>query len=107
MVNCMTKTNQSGLLFYVRHRKRLGSIVLIQRTPVIVISGLCQKIKSLVHVFRCQSDGIEQNENQILVQPRDLSKYKLAPAVDKIIARTFFGDEYFFEEFIEELGSVG
>lgn len=62
---------------------------------------------TLVHIFRCQSDEMEQNDNQILVQPRELLKYKLAPAVEKIIARTFFGDEYFFEEFTEELDSIG
>ena len=58
---------------------------------------------TLSHIFKCKTDDVEQNDNQIWVHPRKLHEYNLAPAVDKIIARTFFNDPHFFEEFSEDL----
>ena len=58
---------------------------------------------TLVHIFKCEADDVKQRDDQIWVSPRGLYKYNLAPAVEKIIARTFFNDAYFFEEFLEEL----
>jgi ADP-ribose pyrophosphatase YjhB (NUDIX family) len=58
---------------------------------------------TLVHIFKCEVDDVKQKENQIWVHPRGLHKYNLAPAVEKIIVRTFFNDVHFFEEFSEEL----
>lgn len=54
---------------------------------------------TLAHVFMGVSDEIEGISKSALVSPRNLSKYTLAPAIDQVIARSFFGDDYFFEEF--------
>ena len=70
---------------------------------VCVKSGDKKIASTFVHVFRCVYDDIIQNDEQILVHPRKLSNYKLAPAIEKIIARSFFDDPFFFEEYIEEL----
>ncbi len=56
---------------------------------------------TLAHIFRADADDIVVDERQKWVKVRDLDKYDLAPAVEKIVARTFFRDPYFFEEFEE------
>jgi ADP-ribose pyrophosphatase YjhB (NUDIX family) len=57
---------------------------------------------TLVHVFRGVTDEVIQNTNNIWVSPYGLMKYSLAPAVQAIVSRSFFGDEHFFEEYDEE-----
>lgn len=57
---------------------------------------------TLVHVFYAESDTVTLNPNLQWVRPHKLSQYDLAPAVEQIVARTFFRDAYFFEEFHEE-----
>lgn len=55
--------------------------------------------RTLVHLVRFESDDIQLGENLQWVEPLDLAKLKLAPAVETIVARAFFGDDFFFEEF--------
>lgn len=57
---------------------------------------------TLAHVFRLEADDIELDERQEWVRPHKLSQYELAPAVESIVARTFFRDPHFFEEFEED-----
>ena len=57
---------------------------------------------TLAHVFRFERDDIATNDNLIWVKPHRLGEYKLAPAVEQIIARSFFNDPHFFEEFYED-----
>ena len=56
---------------------------------------------TFAHVFYAIYDDIELNDKLQWVRPHKLSHYTLAPAVDKIITRTFFRDPYFFEEYDE------
>lgn len=56
---------------------------------------------TLVHIFYATSDQIELNDKLQWARPHKLSQYELAPAVEKIVTRTFFKDNYFFEEFDE------
>lgn len=56
---------------------------------------------TLAHVFYAESDNVVMNEKLVWVRPHKLSQYSLAPAVEQIVARTFFRDPYFFEEFTE------
>lgn len=60
-------------------------------------------MSTLAHIFRLEADDIELDDRQEWVRPHKLSKYDLAPAVEQIVARTFFRDPYFFEEYEEEL----
>ena len=60
-------------------------------------------MSTLVHVFRLDADDIELDERQEWARPHKLSQYDLAPAVEEIVARTFFKDPYFFEEYEETL----
>lgn len=55
--------------------------------------------RTLVHVVRFESDDIAATDNLRWVKPLDLTTLHLAPAVEQIIARAFFGDNFFFEEF--------
>ncbi len=55
--------------------------------------------RTLVHVVRFETDAIAASEHLQWAEPLDLPKLKLAPAVEQIVARAFFGDEFFFEEF--------
>lgn len=54
---------------------------------------------TLVHVFRFEYDDIAVTEDLQWVRPHKLASYRLAPAVQEIVARSFFNDSYFFEEF--------
>ena len=56
---------------------------------------------TLVHVFYVTDDEVTTHENLQWVRPHKLSRYDLAPAVEQVVARTFFRDPYFFEEFEE------
>lgn len=58
-------------------------------------------MSTLVHVFRFESDDIVETDRLIWARPHKLAQYDLAPAVEQIIARTFFRDPYFFEEYTE------
>lgn len=54
---------------------------------------------TLAHIVRFETDAILATDTLQWVEPLDLGKLKLAPAVEQIITRSFFGDEFFFEEF--------
>lgn len=54
---------------------------------------------TLAHIVRFDTDAIAASEVLQWVEPLDLSSLKLAPAVEQIITRAFFGDNFFFEEF--------
>lgn len=54
---------------------------------------------TMAHVFTFNRDDIETSADVIWARPHKLNNYKLAPAVDQIIARGFFHDPFFFEEF--------
>lgn len=57
---------------------------------------------TLAHVFTFNRDDIETSENIVWVRPHKLHNFKLAPAVEEIVARGFFNDPFFFEEFETE-----
>lgn len=59
-------------------------------------------MSTYIHVFRFEADDIRENDQMKWVKPHKLTEYELAPAVEQIITRTFFHDEYFFEEFEED-----
>ena len=54
---------------------------------------------TLVHIFRFETDDIVETETIKWVQPLKLLRLNLAPAVEDIVSRSFFGDEHFFAEF--------
>lgn len=54
---------------------------------------------TLVHIFRFETDDIAETDMVKWVQPIKLLRLNLAPAVEDIVSRSFFGDEYFFAEF--------
>jgi 8-oxo-dGTP pyrophosphatase MutT (NUDIX family) len=54
---------------------------------------------TLVHVFAFSRDDIETSDDIIWARPHKLRDYRLAPAVEEIVARGFFNDPFFFEEF--------
>ena len=57
---------------------------------------------TLAHVFRFETDEISTSDSTIWVKPHKLSEYRLAPAVESIVVRSFFNDSHFFEEYDEE-----
>ena len=54
---------------------------------------------TLAHVFLFYKDDIVLNDNLIWARPHRLRDYDLAPAVEEVMARTFFKDSFYFEEF--------
>lgn len=61
------------------------------------------QISTLAHVFYGTTDDNLQNDHLTWVSPRKVSSLETAPAVERIIARTFFRDPFFFEEFDSSL----
>lgn len=57
---------------------------------------------TLVHVFRFESDDIQATKTLQWARPHRLGEYPLGPATEQIMARTFFRDPFFFEEFHSE-----
>lgn len=57
---------------------------------------------TLAHIVRFETDAIPAGESLQWIEPLDLMKLKLAPAVEHIVTRSFFGDAFFFEEFVVE-----
>lgn len=60
---------------------------------------------TLVHIFKFNLDDIKTNDSLVWARPHKLGEYRLAPAVERVIARVFFNDPFFFEEFEESLKS--
>ncbi len=58
-------------------------------------------MSTLAHVFRFEYDEIVLTENLKWIRPHKIDQYDLAPAVEKIVTRSFFNDPFFFEEFVE------
>jgi len=58
---------------------------------------------TLAHVFYSETNDIAVGEEFAWARPHRLADYDLAPAVEQIVARTFFHDPFFFEEFVAEL----
>lgn len=54
---------------------------------------------TLTHVFRFYTDEIQETDTLKWVKPHKVSLLKLAPAVEEVMARTFFKDPFFFEEY--------
>jgi ADP-ribose pyrophosphatase YjhB (NUDIX family) len=54
---------------------------------------------TFAHIFAFESDDIVSATDQRWVHPRQLHTVTLAPAVEQIVARTFFRDPFYFEEF--------
>ena len=61
---------------------------------------------SLAHVFYGETDEVVAGRELVWARPHRLADYDLAPAVEQIVARTFFHDPFFFEEFVAELNEV-
>lgn len=57
---------------------------------------------TLAHIYTFNHDQIQTSEMLKWARPHKLSQLDLAPAVEQIMARTFFRDVYFFEEFEED-----
>ncbi|MDB5165315.1 MAG: hypothetical protein JWM00_205 [Candidatus Saccharibacteria bacterium] len=57
---------------------------------------------TIAHIFRFNRDDITPNQNTVWARPHKLAQYRLAPAVESIVTRSFFGDDHFFEEFEED-----
>ena len=56
--------------------------------------------RTLAHIVRFETDAVMATDDLQWVEPLHLAELKLAPAVEQIVARAFFGDTFFFEEFI-------
>ena len=54
---------------------------------------------TLAHVFRFYKDDIETSDSLMWARPHKLAQLRLAPAVEDVMARTFFKDPFFFEEY--------
>jgi ADP-ribose pyrophosphatase YjhB (NUDIX family) len=103
-------------LLQAAHREANEKLALDDENLEIIHAGDCYirirddnetLMTTLSHIFRFNSDDVVLNDYLQWVQPHKLHTIKLAPAVEKIVARAFFKDPYFFEEFEEKWGSEG
>lgn len=54
---------------------------------------------TLAHVFRFYKDDITTSDDIVWARPHKVTEFALAPAVEEIMARTFFKDTFYFEEY--------
>ncbi len=54
---------------------------------------------TMAHIFRFYKDDIETSDDIMWARPHKVRQLMLAPAVEEIMARTFFKDPFFFEEY--------
>jgi len=54
---------------------------------------------TLAHVFRFYKDDINTSDDIMWARPHKLRDLPLAPAVEEVMARTFFKDPFYFEEY--------
>lgn len=60
-------------------------------------------LSTLAHIFYGTTDDeVTAGDHLHWISPHKIDNLGTAPAVDQIIARTFFRDPYFFEEFVED-----
>ncbi len=71
-----------------------GDTVAILKQPETII-----ETRTLAHIMRFETDDIAVSDTLMWVNPLDLPRMRLAPAVEQIVARAFFNDQFFFEEF--------
>lgn len=55
---------------------------------------------TLAHVFVFNRDDVKMTDRLRWVDPRKLHQMELAPAAAEVIARVFFNDPFFFEEYV-------
>lgn len=53
-----------------------------------------------VHVFRAYADDLEDRPGISWYRPHKLGALRLVPGTEEVMARTFFRDPFFFEDFI-------
>lgn len=58
---------------------------------------------TLAHVYRFELEDYRETEHVRWCAPLKLGHYELAPAVESIVTRSFFGDTFFFEEYTVDL----
>lgn len=78
--------------FEVELRHAGDCYIRVKSDDVVVVS-------TLVHVFYGQSELPGVPHNFEWISPRELISKATSPAIKDIVARTFFQDPYFFEEF--------
>ena len=54
---------------------------------------------TMAHIFSFKNDAVVTSDDIVWARPHKLADYMLAPAVEEIVARGFFNDPFFFEEF--------
>lgn len=54
---------------------------------------------TMTQVFSFKNDAVATSDDIVWARPHKLVDYMLAPAVEEIVARGFFNDPFFFEEF--------
>ncbi len=64
------------------------------------------QMSTLVHVFYGEAQSADETECLRWARPHKLDQFELAPAVEQIIARTFFRDPFFFEEYTVPLADA-
>jgi hypothetical protein len=58
-------------------------------------------MSTLVHVFKFETNLIGMSDHPFWAKPHKRGELELAPAVERIVTRTFFNDPFFFEEYDE------
>jgi ADP-ribose pyrophosphatase YjhB (NUDIX family) len=60
-------------------------------------------VSSLAHIFHGTTDEPLDSDTLRWFAPQTIDQLDVAPAIKQVIARTYFNDPYFFEEYDEEL----
>lgn len=65
--------------------------------------GKLALVSNLSHIIRFELFNYKLTDEFMWVEPLDLTQVMLVPGTENIVARTFFNDSFFFEEFTVQL----
>lgn len=92
------RESEEKLNYTPRNLRHVGDCYIVARTNDTSADRTTQS-RTLAHITRFETDDIQTTDTLKWVEPLDLATLKLAPAVEQIVARSFFNDSFFFEEF--------
>lgn len=96
VLNAGRREAQDKLAYSPENIRHVGDCYIITRLSA--DDGATQT-RTLAHILRFETDAIKSSDSLRWVTPLNLAKLSLAPAVEQIVARAFFNDDFFFEEF--------
>jgi len=96
VLSAASRESKEKLDFTPQSLRHVGDCYIVTHQTV---NGPTIQSRTLAHITRFETDTIKTSESLKWIKPLNLNSFTLAPAVEQIVARAFFNDTFFFEEF--------